>query len=142
MKQFLLLTFLASSLVTIAQSKEHAGTYTLELGKDTEHFETNKLTLNPGGTFLFHFYDNRTNGTPKERTKYGKGTWASTQRIITLKVETTDIDATHILNLNNTKLRFDTKSPRDKSNRDIKTSVRFIQSEISWLKGRTLLKKE
>ena len=121
----------------ISQSKEHAGKYILQLGGG-KHIETNKLTLNPNGTFLFYFYDNRENGIPKERHKYGKGKWTSNKRLILLKVEDTDIDATHVLNLNNSKLRYDTKSSRDKSSKDIKTSIRFITSKIFWLKGRIL----
>jgi len=142
MKQFLLLVFLTSSLISFAQSKEHAGSYEITLGDGEAYLETNELTLNPNGTFLFHFYRKRENGMPKEETKYGKGTWMSNKRLIFLKVEVSDIDATHVLNFNNSKLRYDTKSPRDKSNRDIKTSVRFYESEISWMKGRTLIKNE
>lgn len=140
MKKFLLLVFMTTLLTAFAQSREHAGSYEMKLGGE-EHFETIELTLNPNGTFLFHFYDYRESGTPKERTKYGKGTWTSNKRLIFFEVKDSDIDATHVLNLNSAKARYDTKSPRDKSNRDIKTSIRFYESpELSWLKGRKFLK--
>lgn len=142
MKYVITILFVSFHLIISAQSKEHAGNYSLKIGNET-HWEINKLTLNPNGTFLFHFYDYRENGTLKERTKYGKGTWTSNKRLIFLKAEVSDIDATHVLNLNDTKARYDTKSPRDKSDRDIKTSIRIYEvGEIFWLKGRTLLKKE
>ena len=142
MKQIIVLILITYGLVTFAQSKEHAGNYEMQT-EGKEHFEKIKLTLNPNGTFLFHFYDNHENGIPKERTKYGKGTWISNKRLIFLKTLDSDVDATHVLNLNNTKARYDTKSPRDKSDRDIKTSIRIYEvGDIFWLKGRTLLKKE
>ncbi len=140
MKYLLSILFLLFSLSLSAQSKEHAGNYTLKLGEG-EHVETTKLTLNPNGTFLFHFQDYRENGIPKERIKYGKGTWTSKGKLIFFKVEDSDVDASHVLNFNNSKARFDTKSPRDKSNRNIKTSIRFYESEIFWMKGRTMLKQ-
>ena len=142
MKQILLVLFFIFSLATIAQSKEHVGKYEMTIGREGDaYYEIVKLTLNHNGTFLFHFYRNRERGIPKEETNYGKGTWTSNKRLIFLKTEDSDIDATHVLNLNGAKARYDTKSPRDKSNRDIKTSIRFYESEtISWLKGRTFLK--
>jgi len=139
MKHFFTLVVFVFSITVVAQSKEHAGQYYKE-SKGEDYLETNKLTLNPNGTFLFHHYRYLEKGTPKEEVKYGKGTWTSNKRLIFLKTVESDIDATHVLNLNNSKLRFDTKSPRDTSNRDIKTSVRFYASDIFWLKGRTLLK--
>ena len=142
MRQIITLLFVISTLTVFSQSREHTGNYEMETGGE-EHFEKIKLTLNPNGTFMFHFYDSRENVIPKERTKYGKGTWTSNKRLIFLKSIDSDIDATHVLNLNNTKARYDTKSPRDKSNREIKTSIRIYEvGDIFWLKGRTLLKKE
>ncbi len=140
MKHILSLLILLLSLSLSAQSKEHAGTYALKLGEG-EHVETTKLTLNPNGTFLFHFYRYMEKGIPKEEIKYGKGTWTSNKKLIIFKVEDSDVNASHTLNFNNSKARFDTKSPRDKSNRDIKTSIRFYESEISWMVGRTMLKQ-
>ncbi len=140
MKLILSFLILIFSLSLCAQSKEHVGTYTFKFGEG-EHVETTKLTLNPNGTFLFHFYDYREKGIPKERNKYGKGTWTSNKRLIIFKVEDSDVDTSHVLNFNNSKARFDTKSPRDKSNRDVKTSIRFYESDIFWMEGRTMLKQ-
>lgn len=141
MKRFLLLVFLISSLSTSAQSKEHAGNYERISESDT-HLIRYELTLNPNGTFLFKHYRKIENEIPsEERIEYGRGSWTSNKRLIFLKVAESDLDATHTLNLNNTKARFDTKSPRDKSNRDIKTSIRIYESDI-WIKGITMLKRE
>lgn len=140
MRHLLLLVFLTSSIALFAQSKEHAGNYEYK-SESTSHLLQYNLTLNPNGTFLFKYYRNIENQIPNEDIKYGKGTWTSNKRLIFLNVEDTDIDATHVLNLNNTKARYDTKSPRDKSGRDIKTSIRVYESDI-WIKGITMLKKE
>ncbi len=123
-----------------AQSNDHAGSYEFYSGNGDSHFLRDYLTLNPDGTFLLLSESYIEERMIRERKEYGKGTWTSDKGLIFLKVEESDVDAKHVLNLNNTKLRFDTKSPRDKSNRDIKTSVRIFDTEISWLKGRTLIK--
>lgn len=141
MKQLLPFLFFLINFSLFSQSLEHAGTYELNLGKG-EHIEKTKLTLNPNGTFLFHFYDYRKNGTTKDRTNYGRGTWTSKGELIFFTADENDISDSHRLDFNNSKARFDTKSPRDKSNRDIKTSIRFYESEIFWVKGRTMIKVE
>ncbi len=140
MKRLLLFIILISTLTMFSQSKEHAGNYEFHKGNNDNFYLKDKLTLNPNGTFLFRSQSYVEERMQRERLEYGKGTWTSVKRLILLKVEDSDVDATHVLNLNNTKLRYDTKSPRDKSNRDVKTSVRIINTEISRLKGRTLIK--
>ena len=52
--------------------------------------------------------------------------------------KTTEIDEKYILNFTNTQARYITKSPRDKSDKVIKTHLRFYESEIPELKGWTL----
>lgn len=140
MKNLLFISTLLFSLFSFAQSKEHVGVYKLDLGSKS-HFEKTTLTLNSDGTFLFHFYDYRENGIPKERTKYGKGTWTSEGKLILFSVNEKDVDDAHVLNFNNSKARFDTKSPRDKSDRIIPTSIRFYKSDIFWMVGRTMVKE-
>lgn len=140
MKNLLFISTLLFSLFSFAQSKEHVGVYKLDLGSKS-HFEKTTLTLNSDGTFLFHFYDYRENGILKERTKYGKGTWTSEGKLILFSVNKKDVDDAHVLNFNNSKARFDTKSPRDKSDRVMPTSVRFYKSDIFWMVGRTMVKE-
>lgn len=137
---FLFLISLISFNPVFSQSSEHSGSYEFFRGNNDSYYLKDNLTLNPNGTFLFSTASYVEQRMDRKRLQYGKGTWTSDKRLIFLKAEDSDVDATHELNLNNTKLRYDTKSPRDKSNRDIKTSVRIIESEISWLKGRTLIK--
>ena len=139
MKSLLLISTLLISFSFYAQSKDHVGVYKLDLGEES-HFEKTTLTLNADGTFLFHFYDYREKGMPKERNKYGKGTWISKGKLILFSSSEKDVDDTHVLNFNNSKARFDTKSPRDKSDSVKKTSIRFYESDIFWIVGRTMIK--
>ena len=134
-----ILSFLFSLMLS-AQSIDYAGSYEFYRGNGDNHFLRDYLTLNPDRTFLFLSESYIEERMPRDRKEYGRGTWTSEKQLIFLNVEESDVDAKHVLNLNNTKLRFDTKSPRDKSNRDIKTSVRIFDTEIPWLKGRTLIK--
>jgi len=140
MKYLLSLLTILLGLTLTAQSIEHVGSYEFYTGNSDSHFLRDYLTLNPDGTFLLLSESYNEETMPRERKEYGKGTWTSDKRLIFLKAEENDIDEKHVLNLNNTKLRFDTKSPRDNSNRDIKTSVIIFDTEIFWLKGRTLIK--
>lgn len=140
MKYLLSILFLLFSLTLSAQSNDHAGSYEFYRGNNDNYFLKTHLTLNTNGTFLLRSESYIEERMQRERLEYGKGTWTSVKRLIILKVEDSDVDAKHVLNLNNTKLRFDTKSPRDKSNRDIKTSIRIFETETLWLKGRTLIK--
>lgn len=140
MKHLLSILILLFSFTMLAQSNEYAGEYEFYRGNNDNYFLKTHLTLNSNRTFILFSESYIEERMPRERIEYGKGTWTSVKKLIFLKVEDGDVDAKHVLNLNNTKLRYDTKSPRDKSNRDIKTSVRIFDTEISWLKGRTLLK--
>ncbi|WCO01556.1 hypothetical protein [Psychroserpens ponticola] len=116
------------------------GTYEMKL-EASNALIIDKLTLNQNGTFEFHEYDRHDNGIPPERNKYAKGTWVSDKNIIYFTAINSDIDSTHQLNFNATKARFISKSPRDKSDRVIETSLLFYESELFWITGRTLLKK-
>lgn len=140
MKNLLSIFLILFSSILVAQSNEYVGEYEFYSGPVDNHFLRDYLTLNPDGTFLLLSESYIEERMPRERKEFGKGTWTSDKRLIFLKAEESDIDDKHVLNLNNTKLRYITKSPRDKSNRDIKTSVRIIDTEIFWLKGRTLIK--
>jgi len=140
MKFIISLVLISFQFNAFTQSIEPAGNYEFFRGNDDNYFLKDKLTLNPNGTFLFTAESYIEERMERHRLHYGKGTWRSEKRLIFLMVEDSDIDATHELNLNNTRLRFDTKSPRDKSDRDIKTTVRIIDTEIRRLKGRTLIK--
>jgi len=138
MKYLLCFALLLSSVITNAQ--DVAGNYEV-IYESTNALIIDKLILNADGTFVFHEYDRHEGGDPPERNKYAKGTWSADNNIISFFASVSDIDDKHQLNFNNTKARFISKSPRDKSVRVIETSIRFFESEISWIKSRTFLKK-
>ena len=140
MKHILSILFLLLSLNQYSQSNEYIGEYEFYRGNNDSFFFKTYLTLNADGTFFIFSESYVEERFLRERMEYGKGTWTSDKQLIFLKAKESDIDDKHVLNLNNTRLRYDTKSPRDKSNRDIKTSVRIIESENTVLKGRTLIK--
>ncbi|RZV67175.1 MAG: hypothetical protein EX254_03125 [Flavobacteriaceae bacterium] len=142
---FLLLTF--SYTVLAQQAPEHIGKYTKKIEtSEGVTFEYN-LTLNHNGTFLFHYFDDKDakydvlNKNGKGKNQYGKGTWISNGKVISLKaIESIDIDKTHTLNLNKSKGRYITKSPRDKSDRVIEDAILIYDSGIPWVKRLKLIK--
>ena len=99
------------------------------------------LTLSNDGTFVFHEYDKHERGIPTERNTYAKGNWKVVEKVIVFYTAQSDFDEKFTLDFDQSKARFINKSPRDKSNREVKTSIQFYESEIQWMKGRTLLKK-
>lgn len=142
MKKLTLILFfqiaLFSSTTMSAQTESFAGTYSLfpinnEIIKRT-------LVLKSNGDFEFHSLEFHENGIPKEKKYYAKGNWVSNKNVILFSVNESDINEKFTLDFNNTKARFHTKSLRDKSNRDIKTTLRFYESEVFWIKGMKLTK--
>ena len=101
------------------------------------------LTLNEDGTFIYHFLrDLSAISKPnKEENFYGKGTWILEGKIVTLLSENEDLNEHYTVNLNNSKARYITKSPRDKSDKIVKTALRFYESETFHIKGLELYKE-
>ncbi len=141
MKYLFCFTLLLSSIITNAQ--DVVGIYQLSSGsKASNGFELRRtLTLNADGTFEYYNYRYVENGIPKDTHKYGKGVWKIDKKIIVFSTEASDLDDKFTLDFNGTKARFISKSPRDKSDRVIETSIRFYESEIFWIKGMTVVKK-
>lgn len=103
------------------------------------------LTLNEDGTFLYHFLrDLSSISKPNiEENYYGKGTWVLEGKLVILHSnKTDDLNEQYTINLNNSKARYITKSPRDTSDRVIKTALRFYEPEASHIKGLELFKIE
>ena len=139
MKQFLIIIFFSLSINSSAQSEHIFGNYEKTF-EATNNLIIYKLTLNADGTFAFHSYsyiDQKIE--PKDKNLYAKGTWKSEKNLIFFSAGSNDFDEKHTLDFNNTKARFITKSPRDKSDREIKTSLLFYESDI-WLTGNKLIK--
>ncbi len=66
--------------------------------------------------------------------QYGKGKWSEKDNLITFSSnKQEDFDERYTLDFNNSKARFITKNPRDKSDKIVKTRLAFIESEIPWM---------
>lgn len=117
-----------------AQSNQIVGDYTRSLSEEGKHIIEYKLTLNQDGTFVFHSYSKLQGGTPPEVNQYGKGKWSTKDNLITFSSDKKeDFDEKYTLDFNNSKARFVTKNPRDKSDKIVKTKLQFLESEIHWM---------
>lgn len=122
---------LISNLTLFSQSINFDGDYYRSLVKEGVHFIEYKLTLNQDRTFIFHSYSNNKQGIPPEVNKYGKGKWTEKDKVITFfSNKQKDFDEKYTLDFNNSKARFVTKHPRDKTDRIVKTKLQFFESEI------------
>jgi len=100
------------------------------------------LTLNEDGTFLYHFLRDISaiSKVNTEENYYGKGIWIlEGKSVILLSKDTDNLDGKYTKNLNNSKARYITKSPRDTSDKVVKTALRFYESVE--LKGLELFKE-
>ncbi len=85
-----------------------------------------KLTLNSDKTFLYHFYRDIVGEMNPEENFYGKGTWKAEGNLVFFYTDKKiDIDKTYKINFTNSKARYITKLPRDKSDKIVKTALRF-----------------
>lgn len=141
MRKFLLLVIFLffSEFISAQTNEEVAGIYGVTFDASNSTI-VDTLTLHSDGTFFFHEFDKHDMGIPPGRNQYAKGTWKLENKIITFATSEVDFDEKHTLDFNTTKARFITKSPRDKSDRDIKTSIQFYESDIFWIPKRTFLK--
>ncbi|WET03732.1 hypothetical protein [Flavobacterium sp. YJ01] len=134
MKHFIITLLLISGISLSAQSSQFSGDYARSLSNE-QHIIEYKLILNQDGTFLFHYYRKLQGGTPPEENKYGKGKWSVKDNVITFSAnKNEDLDAKNTLDFTNSKARFVTKNPRDKSDKVVKTKLQFLESEIPWMK--------
>jgi hypothetical protein len=143
MKALLTFLILVSNLTLFAQTDKVAGdyVYTSE-AKDGNGIEY-KLTLNQDGTFNSHYHRYIKEGIPPNTDHYGKGTWTIKDNVVSFfSDKQKDIDEKYDMNFTNSVARFITKSPRDKSDKIIKTKLQFLESDISWIKPIGLFKTE
>lgn len=142
MKRVITILLLISNLTLVSQSDQFVGDYYRTLGQEGNHVIEYTLTLYQDGTFFFHSYSNNILGIPPEAHTYGKGKWMSEGKVITFfSDKQEDFDEKYTLDFQNTKARFVTKHPRDKSDRIIKTKLQFFESEIFWIKTIDIFKK-
>lgn len=135
MKRIIIILVLFFNLTLYAQSNQMIGVYTRTLGQEETHIIVYKLILHQDGTFLFHSYSNNKLGIPPEVHRYGKGTWSVKNNVVTFfSNKENDFDKKYTLDFGNSKARFVTKHPRDKTDRIIQTKLQFFDSEIPWIK--------
>lgn len=136
MKILIVIFLLMSNMTLLAQTNTLVGDYSLTLGTEGDHLFKYNLTLNSDGTFFFDYYSNIKQGIPPEVNKYGKGKWTEKDNVVTFYSDKNlDLDDKYTLDFTKSKARFVTKSPRNKTAEIIKTRLRFIESEIFWMKG-------
>ena len=100
------------------------------------------LTLNSDKTFLYHFYRDIVGEINLEENFYGKGTWKSEGNIVFFYTDKKiDMDEKYKINFTNSKARYITKSPRDKSDKIVKTALLFYESDLFYIKGLELFKE-
>ncbi len=74
--------------------------------------------------------------------KYGKGKWKAEKNIVSFFTDKiSDIDEKHNLDFENSKARFISKSPRDETDKIIKTSLQFFESKIFWIEKLQIFKE-
>lgn len=125
-----------------AQSVSYAGIYQVRHETTKGDVIEYNLTLKQDGTFMFHAYSHMVCSSCNEENNYGKGIWKPQKKnlIFFYTNHKNDMDESHTLNFTNTKARFISKSPRDKSDRIIKTALKFYESDILWVTGKELFK--
>lgn len=140
LKKVFTILFLISNLTLFSQSDEQFGEYYLKL-EGEKHLIEYRLILNQDGTFIFHSYTNHEAGIPPIIQKYGKGKWSVDGEVISFFSDREkDFDEKYTLDLSNSRARFVTKPSRDKTDRIIKTRLKFFESEIFWIKGLDIFK--
>ncbi|MGC4039896.1 MAG: hypothetical protein QM710_03635 [Flavobacterium sp.] len=114
MKALVTFLILVSNLTLFAQADKVAGEYALKVGKEESNLFEYNLTLNPDGTFLFHYHSTILTAIPPEVNKYGKGKWVVANNTITFSSDKQkDLDEKYTLDFTNSKAMFVTKSPRE-----------------------------
>lgn len=141
MKLLITTLLLIFNLTLFAQSSNFAGDYNRTLTEEGKHEIEYKLTLNQDGTFLFHSYSKIQGGNPPEVNKYGKGKWSSKDNVITFSSnKNEDFNDKYTLDFNNSKARFVTKNPKNKTDQVIKTKLTFLESGIFWMQKLDIFK--
>jgi hypothetical protein len=137
-----IITLLLFNLIVFAQVDPVIGDYKLVLPSDGTNVIEYSLTLSQDGTFTIHYYTAIKNRIPPESHLYGKGSWTIENHVVSFfSNQQKDLDEKHTMDFTNTKARFIIKSPRDTSDKIIKTSLQFLASDIPWM-GRVKLYKQ
>jgi hypothetical protein len=143
MKKIFSILILLFNLTIYSQVDYAAGDYLLSFKSKNGDLNQWKLNLIENGTFLFHYYSNVKFEIPNEKNIYGKGKWTIKNNLISFIADKEkDLDEKYTLNFNNSIARFIIKSQRNKTNEIIKTRIKFLESDIFWMKGTEIFKIE
>jgi hypothetical protein len=141
MKTVFTIIILISNLMLFSQTQDVTGNYKLSIESTDGNTFLYELNLSQDGAFSFHYYSNIKHGIPPEVNKYGKGNWTIEKDVISFfSDKQKDIDEKYILDFTNSKARFITKSPKNKTDQVIKTRLQFLKSDISWMARIEMLK--
>lgn len=141
MKTLFTILILLSNLTLFSQVDKVIGDYQLLFKYKEGDLKEWKLTLNEDGTFFFQHHSNVKFDVPSEKNIYGKGTWTMENNVISFfSDKQKDIDKKNTLDFTNSKARFITKSPKNKTDQIIKTRIHFLKSDIFWMKRTELFK--
>jgi hypothetical protein len=125
-----------------SQTEQIAGSYVLNLGNKTDNLFEYELYLNNDGTFTFYYHSFIKTGIPQEKNFYGKGTWTVTNNVVLFSTDSQkDLDQKNTLDFTNSKARFVTKSPRDKTDKVVETKLHFLQTDIPFMSRIALPKR-
>ena len=140
MKKLFITVFLFNTLFSFSQSDKIIGEYLFEFVNEKNQIEY-RLNLKSDGTFIFHYYTNIANANPSITHKYGKGNWNADGKVVSFFSDNKkDFDKKHTLDFSNSRAHFITKPSRDKSDRIIRTQLKFFESKIFWVKGLDIFK--
>jgi hypothetical protein len=141
MKTIFTILILLSNLTLFSQVDKVIGDYQLLFKYKEGDLKEWKLTLNEDGTFFFQHHSNVKFEIPSEKNIYGKGTWTMENNVISFfSDKQKDMDKKNTLDFTNSKARFITKSPKNKTDQIIKTRLQFLKSDIFWMKRTELFK--
>jgi hypothetical protein len=141
MKTLFTILILLYNLTLFSQVDKVIGDYQLLFKYKEGDLKEWKLTLNEDGTFFFQHHSNVKFDVPSEKNIYGIGTWTMENNVISFfSDKQNDLDKKNTLDFTNSKARFITKSPKNKTNQIIKTRVKFLESDIFWMKRTELFK--
>ena len=119
-----------------------SGVYAIEPKNSDDTIVKWTLTLNEDRTFLYHFLRDISaiSKANTEENFYGKGTWKAEKNLVFFSSDKDkDSDEKYIYDFTNSKARWIKKSPRDLSDKVVKESLLFYESDV--IKGLKLIKK-
>ncbi|MDX1470714.1 MAG: hypothetical protein R3213_04395, partial [Flavobacteriaceae bacterium] len=118
-----------------------AGSYSHSSGNGVDHLIEYKLDLKDDGTFSYHYKIFIKEAISNIPDTHGEGKWWVEGKLVYFEsVPKVDPEDKRIDDFNGTEARFSTKSPRDKSGRDIPTKLVFYKTNIMTLQGVELMK--